>query len=857
MSTATPSNSPFNFDGVVPLISEEESLFSRDVDGQLIRVEKATAEQFDEKVTLEIDGVSVTVAKAQPTRNAQGDVIRGSDGEPIPRPTTIFDAAAKAFVKDFGDQHPIASLCHKEHLPPVGVCRVCVVEATEDSGRGKRTKLVPSCIQRVSDGMIIHTTSSPDAEAAARIQKASGTIVELLLADHAPGAAAKSIKSTSRPMELSDVGHGPIPGSNIELVPSPEEQPGNELLVVAEKLGIGFSRFDGPSKSRGSDNSSRMISVDHDQCIMCGRCARGCNWVKHNDVIGRGEKGYDSRIVFDLDNAMAESSCVSCGECAVSCPTGALTFQPTFIATQGNQVRADLSATQQVGDVVSVEELQNYPIFRDIPYKFLQFNGASVVRRIIKAGGTLCKEGEYGSTAFLIMSGKLEVYLAAQRGAVRNRSAGGLDGFFGGIRTFTEKIGGNAFLGDSGGASLSEDQRIFMTPEDLIVGEMTCLNRYPRSATVKAVEDTEVLEIKRNVLFMLQRNAVSREKLEQVYRKRSLNKRLANLDLFSGLPSEDVDMMVQWLAPRVDLVTVDPGQTIFKQSEIAEDFFIVALGFVKVSQNYGRGERVLNYLGPGHSFGEIGLLADFDHENVPGARRTRTATCSALDHVELIRVSSEVFDELITRSPSLRQSMEAKAKELLARDRKTNRHLNSIASQDYLEQGLYMAQSLLVLDLERCTRCDECTKACSDTHDGVTRLIRDGLRFDKYLIASSCRSCMDPYCLVGCPVDAIHRSGKSLEIEIEDYCIGCGLCASNCPYGNINMHGFPKMELNDKGKLKKVYDHVDGKKLPVVQQRATTCDLCTSVDGKPSCVYACPHDAAHRMTGAELLKRTR
>ena len=171
-----------------------------------------------------------------------------------------------------------------------------------------------------------------------------------------------------------------------------------------------------------------------------------------------------------------------------------------------------------------------------------------------------------------------------------------------------------------------------------------------------------------------------------------------------------------------------------------------------------------------------------------------------------------------------------------------------------LYQGLYLAQSLLVLDLERCTRCDECTKACADTHGGVTRLVRDGLRFDKFLVASSCRSCLDPYCLVGCPVDAIHRNGESLEIEIEDYCIGCGLCAENCPYGNINMHGFPKQEVDQRGQLREVFEERDGRRLPVIQQRATTCDLCRSIDGRPSCVYACPHDAAYRMSGQQLME---
>jgi Fe-S-cluster-containing hydrogenase component 2 len=143
----------------------------------------------------------------------------------------------------------------------------------------------------------------------------------------------------------------------------------------------------------------------------------------------------------------------------------------------------------------------------------------------------------------------------------------------------------------------------------------------------------------------------------------------------------------------------------------------------------------------------------------------------------------------------------------------------------FLNQGLMEAQSLLVLDLEKCTRCDNCTRACADAHDGVTRLIREGLRFDKFLIATSCRQCRDPLCMVGCPVGSIRRR-NSLEVIIEDWCIGCGLCAKNCPYGNISMQ---PVETGS-----------------IAKRKATSCDLCTD-HKEPSCVYACPHDAAHRV----------
>ncbi|MGA8877011.1 MAG: 4Fe-4S dicluster domain-containing protein, partial [Candidatus Korobacteraceae bacterium] len=167
--------------------------------------------------------------------------------------------------------------------------------------------------------------------------------------------------------------------------------------------------------------------------------------------------------------------------------------------------------------------------------------------------------------------------------------------------------------------------------------------------------------------------------------------------------------------------------------------------------------------------------------------------------------------------------------------------LESVPVDQFLAQGLVEAQSLLILDLDRCTRCDQCVRACADAHDGVSRLIREGLRFDKYLVATSCRQCRDPLCMVGCPVGSIRRR-NSLEVIIEDWCIGCGQCANNCPYGNINMHPFSA--------------HVDdpahpGRKIAGVRVKATSCDLCLDHE-EPSCVYACPHDAAHRVNPPEF-----
>ena len=329
-----------------------------------------------------------------------------------------------------------------------------------------------------------------------------------------------------------------------------------------------------------------------------------------------------------------------------------------------------------------------------------------------------------------------------------------------------------------------------------------------------------------------------------------MNSDLERLPIFKQLSIEGRKEAARIIAEDVDLMSVEPGRPIFKQGDSNDDFFLVRLGYVKVSRKQGTREHVVDYVGPGNldaaagSFGEIAALSSIYKEELAadmdrlGYRAgVRTSTCSALDHVELVRIKSSQLKRIADANPEFKKVLVDRARSSLGKDLERKSEL-STGKANFVGQGLFNAQSLLVLDLESCTRCDECTKACADSHGGESRLVREGLRFENFLVATSCRSCTDPYCLVGCPVNSIFREG-SKEIVIEDHCIGCGLCASNCPYGNITMYGHEagfRAEDNT----------------PIIRQKATTCDQCKSIGGTPRCVYSCPHDAAFRMTGEQL-----
>jgi len=170
----------------------------------------------------------------------------------------------------------IPHLCYKDGMRADGNCRACMVEI-----KGERV-LAPSCCRYPKEGMEVTTNSS-------RALTSQKMVLELLLSD----------------------------------IPEQAYTLNSELDQWAKKLCVGKPRFAARHQPE-ADLSHPAIAVNLDACIQCGRCVRACRETQVNDVIGYAFRGSHSKIVFDLDDPMGNSTCVACGECAQACPTGAL-----------------------------------------------------------------------------------------------------------------------------------------------------------------------------------------------------------------------------------------------------------------------------------------------------------------------------------------------------------------------------------------------------------------------------------------------------------------------------------------------------------------------------------------------------
>ena len=201
---------------------------------------------------------------------------------PIDDSTSILEFSNRAL----GDKI-IPTLCDDDNLRPYGACRVCSVEVQYNEDGPMRT--VASCHTPVSPGMKIYTNSDS-------VKTLRRNIVELVLSDHPPECLTCEVNGNC------------------------------ELQDVAASVGVRQIRYAKGANhlDREKDLSHAYMRMDLSKCINCSRCVRACDEVQGQFTLTMTGRGFESRITTDNDMLFGDSSCVSCGACAQTCPTSAI-----------------------------------------------------------------------------------------------------------------------------------------------------------------------------------------------------------------------------------------------------------------------------------------------------------------------------------------------------------------------------------------------------------------------------------------------------------------------------------------------------------------------------------------------------
>lgn len=557
-------------------------------------------------------------------------------------------------------------------------------------------------------------------------------------------------------------------------------------------------------------------------------------------------------------------------------------------------------------DVVRLRSLEPFAsldpsVFpRSIPLQGILRNDCRLHR--FQPGELVVREGDYGNSAFLVLGGSVGVLvdsLPAERLG----------------RTSSQRISwGQALMRSLRGSRHAESREpaqvsppsvlrqgeswdhptIFLQDFDALLrgtesislgpgelfGEVAAMYRSPRTATVMAMEEATLLEIRWQGLRVLRRDRNFSDRLEAHYRANWLEIHLRETPLLRYLPETSLRRVaeatmlrsfgrLEWNADYQKTRRLSPAEQIASEPVVSEEgqqpteLVIVRSGFGRVSRGFGAGHRTTAYVGKGHLFG----LEELAHNVLrpegaqPWPLQSSLRAVGFLDTLHIpvecfaeeilphVRRSElpEVVSDWLTASPGTsdrerRKSPRSERDHPSPKADESTREGSRFEQTDLLEfvvqHRFNNGREAMLIDLHRCTRCDDCVRACSDVHDGNPRFSRQGPRHGRLQFTQACMHCSDPVCMIGCPTGAIARDRATGVVEIhESICVGCGMCAAACPYDTIQM-----VEVVDR-QGRQYRDERSGK--PIT--KATKCDMCSGSPSGPACVAACPHDALVRI----------
>lgn len=516
------------------------------------------------------------------------------------------------------------------------------------------------------------------------------------------------------------------------------------------------------------DNARLTFEID--MCIGCNRCMDACPLPGSSQIaIATLNHANVSEIIAPSIERFTHE-CIMCGSCVPVCPVDnhrdllmlalkqriglSWESQPNMEKVK-RVIPSGLSLAQLMQRLREQRVLSNP---EQVPDTYLLHLLAASRSLILQAGETLLREGEYGRDLYLILEGQLAL-------------------------TASDRENNELLL-----ARLRRGE---------YAGEDGMLTGQPYKITARSPVATLLLQVPEQVIQRLMELVPGvREHFERYVQATSLQTILKRLELFEGVAETDL----QELISRTPVRQYERSERLFAEDRQGrpprETLHILLEGFVKVARSTDQEqERVIAYRQGGDYFaGGLDLLGDGQAVTVTTINRCRVA-----------EVPRQAVLTIFQRYPKVEQRFALRLREYLetaastrppaawTRARTPTPFMSTDEQADptaqdglheLVSEGVVEGTEVLVIDLDKCIHCNECEEACERRH-GHSRMNRKGMVVGNISIATACRQCQDPVCML-CSRAGIARRPNG-EVYITESCIGCGICAERCPYGAISI----------------------------------------------------------------------
>ncbi len=631
--------------------------------------------------------------------------------------------------------------------------------------------------------------------------------------------------------------------------------------------------------------SVKRVQFEIDMCIGCNRCMNACPLPLSTKV---HIADLNHANVFDEiapHVARFTNECIMCGSCVPVCPVD--NHRDLLMLSLKQRLGSPWDSDIDVRHIIDalppgwsvprlINRLREQPILGNVqlvPENYLLHLFADSQLVTLAAGVTLLREGEYGRDLYILLEGRLSVSTTEAKG---------------------------------------QELQVAIINRGEYTGEYGMLTGQPYDTTVSTLTPVLILQVPEQVIqHFMELVPKTRHFFEQLNNVRSIEGILKRMALFQGISDADIHALVeQTHVQHYDraecLFTEDDRSSQRKNSGDAqkgrparETLHILLEGFVKVARQTSEhteqnkfGERIIAYRQGGDYFaGGLDLLGD-----------GRAVTVTAITRTRVAEVPRPVLLALFKRYPEIGQRFTVRLHQYIESSSNAQSRifeeglLNPRATQNapappavraglhaLISDGVVEGTEVLVIDLDKCIHCNECEDACARRH-GHSRMNRKGMIVGNISIATACRQCQDPVCML-CSRAGIARRPNG-EVYITESCIGCGICAERCPYGAISIVDLDEETVSTPSSKRFSSFFTKGagkerarKSLPMAtidrrvssgplkfgqsvngydemrKKVAIKCDLCAEYSDQ-ACVQACPTGAAIRVQPTKFFGST-